>query len=251
VVFGKADGSAINLSAVASGIGGFAINGEAASDFSGISASSAGDVNGDGFADVIVGADGADPNGNSLAGKSYVVFGGNFTGSVTQQGTTGNDTLAGSNLADNIVGGLGDDTLLGNGGFDVLYSAAGDDVLAMSDSNFNRLDGGSGNDILRLDGTSLALDLTKIANNRISGIEQIDITGSGNNVLALKRLDVLALSDETSQLIVRGNTGDTLVSGTQGWIASGAAFLDENLFIEYTAGGASLLVDNRITVMIS
>ena len=38
------------------------------------SVASAGDVNGDGFADLIVGADGADPHG-SYSGASYVVFG--------------------------------------------------------------------------------------------------------------------------------------------------------------------------------
>ena len=40
--------------------------------------SSAGDVNGDGFDDLIIGANGADPGGNNAAGESYVVFGRDF-----------------------------------------------------------------------------------------------------------------------------------------------------------------------------
>jgi hypothetical protein len=46
-VFGKSDSSAINLSVIADAnnpLGGFVINGEAANDLSGISVSSAGDV---------------------------------------------------------------------------------------------------------------------------------------------------------------------------------------------------------------
>jgi Ca2+-binding RTX toxin-like protein len=130
---------------------------------------------------------------------------------TSQPGTQSHDILTGNALANNIVGGLDDDTLINNGGHDVFYGAAGDDVIAISDLNFNRIDGGRGKDILCLDGGGLALDLTTIANNRISGIEQMAITASGNNSLTLNRLDVLTLSDETSQLIGCGNTGDILV----------------------------------------
>jgi hypothetical protein len=44
-------------------------------DISGISVSSAGDINGDGLDDLIVGAFNANLSDKSSAGKSYVVFG--------------------------------------------------------------------------------------------------------------------------------------------------------------------------------
>ncbi len=76
MVFGKASGTPVNLTAIAAGTGGFVINGIDPSDQSGFSVSGAGDVNGDGLADVIVGAPGGDPAGPySYAGESYVVFG--------------------------------------------------------------------------------------------------------------------------------------------------------------------------------
>jgi len=75
VVFGKASGFAANIDLSSlEGTTGFKLSGEAAGDNSGISVASAGDVNGDGFADVIVGAHRADPHGSD-SGASYVVFG--------------------------------------------------------------------------------------------------------------------------------------------------------------------------------
>ena len=57
VVFGKTDNTtAIELSDVAAGSGGFVIHGETERDSSGSSVSSAGDINGDGLADLIIGA---------------------------------------------------------------------------------------------------------------------------------------------------------------------------------------------------
>jgi len=58
------------------GTNGFVINGiEELVGIGRTSASGAGDVNGDGVDDLIIGASVADPNGNSSAGESYVVFG--------------------------------------------------------------------------------------------------------------------------------------------------------------------------------
>ena len=57
------------------GSDGFVINGIGYEDNLGRSVSDAGDVNGDGIDDVIVGARYADPNGISRAGANYVVFG--------------------------------------------------------------------------------------------------------------------------------------------------------------------------------
>jgi hypothetical protein len=61
------------------GRAGFVLAGISADDYSGFSLSEAGDVNGDGIDDVLVGADRADPDGPENAGQSYVVFGRNQT----------------------------------------------------------------------------------------------------------------------------------------------------------------------------
>ena len=58
------------------GSNGFILNGIDANDQSGFSVSSAGDVNGDGYDDLIIGAHRADPNGDSNAGETYIVYGG-------------------------------------------------------------------------------------------------------------------------------------------------------------------------------
>ena len=82
VVFGRTTGfpAAFQLfslfpEAGGDGTEGFVLKGIGRSDFSGNSVSNAGDVNGDGIDDLIIGASGGDPNGRASAGESYVVFG--------------------------------------------------------------------------------------------------------------------------------------------------------------------------------
>lgn len=75
VVFGKAGGfdAALDLS-ILDGSNGFKLSGVADFDYTGRSVSGAGDVNADGFDDLIIGAYGA-PEGVTDRGASYVVFG--------------------------------------------------------------------------------------------------------------------------------------------------------------------------------
>jgi len=298
VVFGKTDTTAIDLSAIAAATGGFVINGQLNDNTSGFSVSSVGDVNGDGLADLIVGAPGNSPSGISKAGSSYVVFGqtgttainlsaiavgiGGFvmvghyadinighsvssagdvngdgladlllgspalsrsyvifgstdgafvSSSVDQLGTGGNDTLA-STGNQTLVGGAGNDILTGHGtnGADILYGGAGNDTFVLSSANaaalqaimgeggntiqLSRVDGGSGIDTLRLTGGA-SLDLTAIKNvgaggpdglSRIESIEKIDMaTDAGAQTLRLSLQDVLDM------------TGMNLFNTSNGW----------------------------------
>jgi hypothetical protein len=249
VVFGKSGGfgAAIELSTL-DGSTGFRIDGSDAGDRSGGSVSGAGDVNGDGFDDLIIGAHGADPGGSDRAGESYVLFGGNFTGGAeTQVGDATANTLTasqGAGATDVLIGGQGNDTLIGDGGPDVLRGGEGDDTLALPDADFSgtpRLLGGNGNDTLRVDGSGITLDLTSIRDNRVVDIEVIDICGSGDNTLTLDQREVLNLSSHSNTVLVRRDRGDSVHIGG-GWIPGGIESIGIDAFAVYRQGPAVLKV---------
>jgi len=75
------------------GFSGFKIEGLSANDQFGFAVGGAADINGDGFMDIIVGAYGGDPVGETNAGETYVIFGGSNLTSPTFDLTT----LDGSN----------------------------------------------------------------------------------------------------------------------------------------------------------
>ena len=165
VVFGRAGAftSAIELGSL-DGNDGFRLKGVSSDDIAGRSVSAAGDVNGDGFADLIVGAPYADPHDNS-SGSSYVIFGHRALSAVHRVGTGfanringghgndtidglgGKDTLIGWEGADTVHGGGGQDRVIGGTGGDSIAGGAGGDVLFGNGGN-DTINGNSGPDLL-------------------------------------------------------------------------------------------------------
>lgn len=234
IVFGKSDTAAVNLSGVKRGRGGFVMVAERKDNATGYALAGAGDVNGDGLADLAVTAPNDRASGSNNAGRTYVILGattGVFAPSaVDQLGSEADDTLTGTSAGDVLVGGAGNDTLVGGGGPDALIGGPGDDTLVLGRGGIKalsegfkagagvlaRLDGGTGVDTLALDGSGLTLDLRLIANpggsdvgsrSRIESIERIDLGGSGNNTLALAVSDV---QDITGMNRINRSTQDAL-----------------------------------------
>jgi hypothetical protein len=144
VIFGKTGGQAVELTDIIAGNGGFVINGIGASEYAGL-VSRAGDVNGDGLSDLIIGAFRARVNGLTQAGSAYVVFGkANGTpvelssvvagnGGFAMQGESAFDAVGFSVSAAGDINGDGlDDLFIGSGyyeGYVVFGKADGAPVL--------------------------------------------------------------------------------------------------------------------------
>ena len=146
VAFGNSGGfnSALNLSSL-DGADGFKLNGIDADDQSSTSVSGAGDINGDGYDDLIIGALYGDPNGKSNAGESYVVFGGPAL--IQSSMNNSGNYITGTNNDDVITGGDGNDTIDGGAGSDFVNGGAGDDIIN-GGAGYDSLDGGTGDDTL-------------------------------------------------------------------------------------------------------
>ena len=146
VVFGKAGGFDANIDVSSlDGNTGFAIFGTPG-DWLGGSVSAAGDVNNDGFDDLVVGAFAADANGTD-SGAAYVIYGSMPDTAVARTGTASDNRISGGDYNDTLTGLAGNDTLHGNDGNDTLMGDAGADHLSGGSGN-DRLEGGIGRDVL-------------------------------------------------------------------------------------------------------
>jgi hypothetical protein len=224
VVFGRTadawdDPSLLDLLTAGRGL---RLVGDFAKGYAGVSVAGGGDFNGDGFSDLIIGQ--PDTETEIAPGRASAVFGGCFSDPVGVPLSVGflrdpdgmGITLTGTSGAERLLGGIGDDLIIGNGGIDVLYGGHGSDVIAVRDGTFRRIDGGGGRgadngsfdgDTLRVDpteeGTTWTLDLTGIPDNRVQGIERVELV-QGNG-LKMQLRDLRRISRTSNTLTVDGD----------------------------------------------
>ena len=215
VVFGSGSGfdATLNLSSL-DGTNGFQINGEATHDQSGRSVAAAGDINGDGFDDLIIGALYADPNGAN-SGASYVIFG-------KATATTGDDELTCTASADTVSGLAGHDTVFGLVGNDTLFGGAGNDSVDGGEGN-DSLDGGADNDTLVAGAGSDTL-IGGAGNDSIDGGLGKDVMsgGAGNDTYVSNGDTITEIADEGTDLILSSVTA-TLGSNLENLTLTGRA----------------------------
>jgi Ca2+-binding RTX toxin-like protein len=258
IVFGSKEGfwASINLSSL-DGINGSVLNGVNPNDYSGVSVSGAGDINGDGVDDLIIGASYADPNGNTNSGSSYVVFGTVPTlgteGKDMLNGTFGDDALYGRGGNDIIFGGEGVNTLLGEDGNDLIYGGFqtdyinggnGNDVIYAPGGN-NTIYGGAGNDLI-YSGSGDDLILGGAGNDRIflgggkdivvlqinKGVDRIDNFQVGQTTLGLSgglTFENLAIAQTGNDTLIKfANTGEDLarLNGVQASSIGSSSFVN-------------------------
>ena len=194
VIFGSSGGFGPTLDLGAFDGSGLLITGIDNFDNLGNSVSGAGDLNGDGADDLIIGAPYADANGNFDTGQSYVVFG---VVPLELIGTEDDDILTGANGDDFIDGLGGDDILQGLGGNDQILGGSGEDLIAAGDGN-DTVEGGTGNDNISGNG----------GNDNITGDDgRDDILGGEGN-------DLLDGGSEADRIL--GEAGDDSINGGSG-----------------------------------
>ena len=196
VIFGRGSGfgSLLDLSVI-NNSNGFVLEGRRLVDRFGAAVATGGDINGDGFDDIIVGALHADPTARS-AGTTYVIYGGPNVGETVSEdryvvGTFLADSLEGTDQADTLIGGAGNDTLEGRGESD-------------------RLDGGEGLDSASYSSSQSAVVLNLGTGVAAQGDAAEDQLVSIENLIGSSFADRLIGNDAANRLVGNGG-GDTLV----------------------------------------
>jgi Ca2+-binding RTX toxin-like protein len=164
-------------------------------------------------------------------------------------GNAANNVLTGAAGDDTLIGGAGNDTLNGGIGNDILDGGTGNDRFYFDPADTN-LAGGTGTDTLQFTSSGQALDLTLAAAGAYTGLDLIDLTGTGANSFTFSAQNVIDDTDASS-LFVKGNAGDTVTSTGQGWIAGGDESVGGILYHTYASGAAGLHVQDGVDLILS
>ena len=234
---------------------GFIAQGAAVYFSNGPSVSAAGDVNGDGFDDLIIGASYSDVGGIN-AGSAYIIFGQGLpsAGPIAMElnGTADGETLTGGELDDTLNGlggndtldgGAGDDTLDGGTGNDSLTGGAGNDTLSGGTGDDN-LDGGSGDD--NLDGGSGNDSLYGGIGNDAFYVDSVNdvVSDSGGNDFVLSSITYTLLAGFENLTLTSGNidgignASNNVMTGSSG--ANSLSGLDSNDLLNGNDGNDTL-----------
>ena len=164
------------------------------------------------------------------------------------QGHDGNDVINGGSETDIIFPGIGTDTIDAGSGDDRIFLSAHEDSLYL-----DNIDGGIGDDTIFLDPGNLNGAITyDFSRHQASNIEGISLNDfDEQHLINVNIQDVLNITDVNNQLHITGGPGDTVTAAGQGWLQGADQVVGTITYNTYTAGGATLLIEEDISQTIS